>query len=74
MTQGMRSKAFELIRQSLRRFGWVAFDKQVDVIGHDLQGLDLDLQLFRSDTLRTTPDDISAKKRRLHFAGIVCHP
>ena len=44
LPEHVRGKAFELVSQSLRRFGRVSRDKQADMIGRNLQGFDCHLQ------------------------------
>ena len=47
LAQHPGSKTLELICKTLRGIGRVAFDKQVNVVGHDLKGINLYPQIFR---------------------------
>ncbi len=46
-TQPPRGISLEWVGETLRCFAWVALDKQVNVVGHDFQRLNRDVQFLR---------------------------
>jgi len=46
LAQQSRGVAFELVGKALRCFGWVAFDKQMNVVWHDFECLNRNVQLL----------------------------
>ena len=46
LAQQARGITFELVGKTLRCFGWIAFDKQMNVVWHDFERLNRNIQLM----------------------------